>query len=783
MSEHHFDEEEALAAGGHAEFMDLGQNSPGVEEDKMDDGATSPIHHGPDTETPDDAEIAEHIAAAVEQELANPSQPEPQDDIPDELPQAVVEEPQEVGEGGATHHDLPQPTFEDHEEEQDPQYEQDEQQVEHSMGSPGIVLPASLPMSIPAPVATAIFDPSSPGRVVESGKEHTGRWTKEEHDAFLSALEMYGKEWKKVAAKVKTRTVVQTRTHAQKYFQKLQKSIDSGGSTDVSMGMFDDEGSGRKLSSKKKKSSPMKITRRSSQTTMSAAHVISTLSSAKSSYISAGSSAMFDPTNPHTYDGIKIVAPDPTATSKFPEPSPAATGKRKLAELAAAQMLVGVGADDESDNRKKPPPPYPPPLQIVNPETLGAAFKSATGESPSTPWESDLMTLVNEKNRRSARAPSSVSAKIRSIVTGSSTSQVHPINGPPSSFGRSALHQAVCRGDRSTLQTILADLSDKKDLTKIDEAGFAPLHSACAKFLPQIDQPMGQRNDVVRMLLEAGADATVADRNGNTPLHWAARTGDTDAAEELLGRHAPVDAINGSEETALHWAMRTGMRGTKMVAILLENRARPSSLNYLFRRPMDVAAEGFDDQEGSVAWYNIHPERKNREFKKIHRMTTSERRDTRMNFFIRSDHSRTLLLHHPECLEHKAKNDTDWEAPDRIRAILEGIKPPNICPHEVSITTEFDKASLELLSRVHSAEYLSFVSKLSKDLEKKLRDAGTFDQAAAASSVVPFTPMVQRTMIQIEESEIKDCSDTSFSVGSLNAARRAAGAVQHAVNW
>ncbi|OEU18505.1 hypothetical protein FRACYDRAFT_155665, partial [Fragilariopsis cylindrus CCMP1102] len=52
------------------------------------------------------------------------------------------------------------------------------------------------------------------------------RWTKEEHDAFLSGLKMYGKEWKKVAAKVKTRTVVQTRTHAQKYFQKLSKATE-----------------------------------------------------------------------------------------------------------------------------------------------------------------------------------------------------------------------------------------------------------------------------------------------------------------------------------------------------------------------------------------------------------------------------------------------------------------------------------------------------------------------------------------------------------------------------
>ena len=43
------------------------------------------------------------------------------------------------------------------------------------------------------------YKPSKPhpGRVVETGQEHTGRWTKEEHDNFLIGLKMYGKEWKK----------------------------------------------------------------------------------------------------------------------------------------------------------------------------------------------------------------------------------------------------------------------------------------------------------------------------------------------------------------------------------------------------------------------------------------------------------------------------------------------------------------------------------------------------------------------------------------------------------
>lgn len=53
---------------------------------------------------------------------------------------------------------------------------------------------------------------------------------------FVKGLEMYGKGWKKIAGLIKTRTVVQIRTHAQKYFLKLSKArqhVDSNGSTSV----------------------------------------------------------------------------------------------------------------------------------------------------------------------------------------------------------------------------------------------------------------------------------------------------------------------------------------------------------------------------------------------------------------------------------------------------------------------------------------------------------------------------------------------------------------------
>ena len=48
-------------------------------------------------------------------------------------------------------------------------------------------------------------------------KINTGQWTDQEHSDFLYGLEEYGKNWKMVAATVKTRTVQQIRNHARQY--------------------------------------------------------------------------------------------------------------------------------------------------------------------------------------------------------------------------------------------------------------------------------------------------------------------------------------------------------------------------------------------------------------------------------------------------------------------------------------------------------------------------------------------------------------------------------------
>ncbi|KAF1890183.1 hypothetical protein Lal_00025516 [Lupinus albus] len=49
------------------------------------------------------------------------------------------------------------------------------------------------------------------------------RWTDEEHNRFLQALKLYGRAWHRIEEHIGTKTAVQIRSHAQKFFTKLEK--------------------------------------------------------------------------------------------------------------------------------------------------------------------------------------------------------------------------------------------------------------------------------------------------------------------------------------------------------------------------------------------------------------------------------------------------------------------------------------------------------------------------------------------------------------------------------
>lgn len=95
-------------------------------------------------------------------------------------------------------------------------------EVMNGSGVGGMVLPMTgPPATLPAEVNHPPVAPNKMRKPYTRTAQTREAWTSEEHEKFVEALKLFKRDWKKIEAHVGTRTVLQVRSHAQKYFKKV----------------------------------------------------------------------------------------------------------------------------------------------------------------------------------------------------------------------------------------------------------------------------------------------------------------------------------------------------------------------------------------------------------------------------------------------------------------------------------------------------------------------------------------------------------------------------------
>ena len=122
------------------------------------------------------------------------------------------------------------------------------------------------------------------------------------------------------------------------------------------------------------------------------------------------------------------------------------------------------------------------------------------------------------------------------------------------------LREAAAEGNVEEFVSLLSD--GQVDVNcEVDALKTTPLDQAASRGL----------TDMVRRLLDMGAEISKANGGGNTPLHGAAYHGRTEVVKLLLERGADADRRGNTGKTPLHSATRKGHR--EVLQLLLESGA------------------------------------------------------------------------------------------------------------------------------------------------------------------------------------------------------------------
>ena len=128
--------------------------------------------------------------------------------------------------------------------------------------------------------------------------------------------------------------------------------------------------------------------------------------------------------------------------------------------------------------------------------------------------------------------------------------------------GWTPLHLAAHYGHGATVEILLHN-NAPVDLRSRNQLANTALHAALA------GQRAAERAQVVRLLVDGGADVNATQHGGWAPIHQAAANGDRETLELLTNRGARTDVAN---DTGVTPAAIARQRGHDAIAAWLEER-------------------------------------------------------------------------------------------------------------------------------------------------------------------------------------------------------------------
>jgi cytohesin len=145
------------------------------------------------------------------------------------------------------------------------------------------------------------------------------------------------------------------------------------------------------------------------------------------------------------------------------------------------------------------------------------------------------------------------------------------------------------RSDQGNCLEALIEAGNITEITSMLDADSSAVNTKCKHGrMPLHFAAFCSKADIIKLLIEKGADANARDNNNFTPLYYAR---DAETAELLIKSGAKVNVCDGTGYTPLHHAVN---KGSKAIAkILVENGADANIAD-----PASDTATGFAEFDG-----------------------------------------------------------------------------------------------------------------------------------------------------------------------------------------